>query len=248
MKKLLKPKYLPYCALILGVFGFLSMYWLHATGVDQRSLLDPFHPGAILTWLLTAVMLATAILLTQPLTGKLRYDRIFPGSLTGALGTAASAVGIAITAWAELNSKIDRIITLSGWVGLLSALCLLYLAWCRYAKIRPQFWARSVVLVYLMLHLLCRYRTWSSEPELLRFFFDLAATICFLLGTYHRLAIEVGTAQRKGYLCFTMLGVFFAMAALPGSSDRAFLVGMAAWAMADLCSLRVRKPRKQEDA
>jgi hypothetical protein len=99
-----------------------------------------------------------------------------------------------------------------------------------------------------MLHLLCRYRLWSSEPELLRFFFDMAATICFLLGTYQRLAIEVGAAQRKGYLCFTMLGVFFAMAAMPGSSDRAFLVGMAAWAMADLCSMRVRKPRKQEDA
>lgn len=248
MKKVLKPMYLPYCALILGAFGFLCMYWLHATGVDQRALLDPLHPGAILTWLLTVVMLAAAILLTQPLTGKLRYDRIFPDSLIGAAGTAASAVGIAITAWAELNSKVDRIITLSGWAGLLSALCLMYLAWCRYTKIRPQFWARCVVLVYLMLHLLCRYRIWSSEPELLRFFFELAASVCFLLGTYQRLAIEIGAAQRRGYLRFTMPGVFFAMAALPGSSDRVFLVGMAAWAITDLCSLRVRRPRKREDA
>ena len=247
MKKFLKPMYLPYCALILGALGGLCMYWLHATGVDQRMLLDPFHTGAILAWVLTALMVAAAVLLTQPLSGKLRYDRLFPGSIGGAVGTAVSAVGIAITAWGELNLKTDRIITLSGWMGLLGSVCLLYLAWCRYAKIRPQFWARSVVLVYLILHMLCRYRIWSSEPELLRFFFDLAATVCFLLGTYQRLAMEVGIAQRRWYLGFTMPGVFFAMTALPGSSDRAFLMGMAVWAITDLCSLRNRKSRKQED-
>ncbi len=147
-----------------------------------------------------------------------------------------------------LSMKIDRVIILSGWLGLAGALCLMYLAWCRYAKIRPQFWARSVVLLYLMLHMLCRYRVWSAEPELLRFIFDLAATVCFLLSSYQRLTIEVGMAQRRGYLCLNMLGVFFAMTALPGSSDRLFLCCMAVWAMSDLCSLRTRMPRKQEDA
>lgn len=248
MKKFLKPMYLPYCTLILGALGFLCMYWLHATGVDQRMLLNPFHPGAILTWILSAAMLAIAIVLSRPLTGKLRYDRLFPESMIGAVGTAVSAVGIAITAWGELGMKLDRIITLSGWMGLAGCGCLLYLAWCRYAKIRPQFWARSVVLLYLMLHMLCRYRFWSAEPELLRFFFDLAATVCFLLASYQRLAMEVGLAQRRGYLCLSMLGAFFAMAALPGSSDRVFLGCMTVWAMTDLCSLRIRMPRKQEDA
>lgn len=247
MKKFLKPMYLPYCALILGALGGLCMYWLHTTGVDQRMLLDFFHPGALLTWLFAAVMIAAAILLTQSLTGKLRYERIFPGSITGAIGTVVSAVGIAITAWGELHMGSDRIITLSGWMGLISAVCLVYLAWCRYAQIRPLFWARSVVLLYLMLHLLCCYRIWSAEPELLRFIFDLAATVCFLLASYQRLAIEVDIAQRRGYLCMNMLGVFFAMAALPGSSDRAFLCCMAVWAMTDLCSLRNRRPRKQEE-
>lgn len=247
MKKLLKPMYLPYCAVISGALGCLCMYWLHTTGADQRMLLDPFHPGAILTWVLTAVMIAGAVLLSQPLTGQLRYDRIFPGSVIGALGTAVSAVGIGFTAWGELSLKIDRVVTLSGWMGLISAVCLLYLAWCRYAQIRPQFWARSVVLVYLMLHMLCRYRVWSSDPELLRLFFDLAATVCFLLASYQRFAIEVGLAQRRSYLCFAMLGAFFALVALPGSSDRVFLGCMAVWALTDQCSLHNRRSRKQEE-
>ena len=247
MKKLIRPVFLPYCAVILGALGFLCMHWVYATGVDGRMLLDPLHPGAILVWVLTALMVAAAVVLTQPLGGKLRYDRLFPGSIPGAIGTAVAAVGIAVTAWGELNLKSDRIVTLAGWMGLLGSVCLVYLAWCRYAKIRPRFWARSVVLAYLMLHMLCRYRVWSSEPELLRLFFDLAATVCFLLGTYQRLAMEVGIAQRRWYPGFTMTGVFFAMTALPGSSDRTFLAGMAVWAVTDLCSLRSRKPRKQED-
>ena len=248
MKKYLKPMYLPYCTLILGALSFLCMYWLYATGVDQRMLLNPAHPGAILTWIFCAAMIAAVIVPTQPLGGKLRYERIFPGSIVGAVGTAVSAVGIAITACSELAGRNDRIITLAGWLGIIAAASLVYLAWCRYAQIRPLFFARAAVLLYLMLHLLCRYQIWSSEPELLRFFFDLAATICFLLATYQRFAIEVGIAQRRSYLCFSMLGVFFAMAALPGSSDRVFLGCLAVWAMTDLCNLRNPRPRKQEEA
>ena len=87
MKKYLKPMYLPYCTLILGALSFLCMYWVHATGVDQRMLLNPAHPGAILTWIFCAAMIAAVIVLTQPLGGKLRYERIFPGSIVGAVGT-----------------------------------------------------------------------------------------------------------------------------------------------------------------
>lgn len=247
MKKFLKSMYLPYCTLILGILSFLCMYWLYATGLDERMLLDPLHPGAILTWLLTAVMIAAVILLSRPLTGKMRYERVFPGSLAGAIGTGISAVGIAITAYGELTAGSDRIVALGGWLGLLSAVSLLYLSFCRYAQIRPLFFARSAVLLYLMLHLLCRYRVWSAEPELLRYGFELAATVCFLLACYNRLAIEAGMFQRRSYLCFSMLGTYFAMAALPGASDRVFLITMAVWAMTDLCSLRSRRPRMQED-
>lgn len=247
MKRLLKPMYLPYFSVILGVLGFICMYWVHATGVDQRMLLDSVHPGAILSWVISAVMIAAAVLLSQPLTGQLRYEQIFPGSVIGALGTAVSAVGIGFAAWGELNLKIDHVVTLSGWTGLISAVCLLYLAWCRYAQLRPQFWARSVVLVYLMLHMLCRYRVWSAEPELLRLFFDLAATVCFLLASYQRFAIEVELSQRRSYHCFAMLGAFFALAALLGSSDRVFLGCMAVWALTDQCSLHNRRTRKQEE-
>jgi hypothetical protein len=248
MKNFLKPKYLPYVTVGLGGLAFLSCLWLYATGVDERALLNPTHPGAILLWVLSAVMVAAVIMLTRPLVGKMRYDRVFPASIPAAVGTAVCAAGIAVTAFGELTSKVDAITTAAGVVGLLSAVALMFLAWCRLVGTRPHFLALCVVLVYLMMHMLCRYRVWSAEPELLRYFFTLAATILMTLAMYQRLAFTVGMGKRQQYLMFSMLGGFFAMAAIPGDGDKWFLIGMAAWAMTDLCSLRLRKRRKKAEA
>lgn len=248
MKKFLKPKYLPELTLVLGVLGCFCSLWVHQN-VDDRALLNPMHPGAIILWILTALTIAAAVLLTRPLKGKMRYDRIFPKSIVGAVGTAHAGIGIAVTAYGELTAGTDRIVLICGIVGLAAGLCLLYLAWCRFNGTRPHPLVGSVVLVYLMMHMLCRYRVWSAEPELLRFFFPLAATVCLTLAFYHRTAINVGLSQRNQYLLFAMLGAFFALAALPGSTDRLFLGGMYVWAITDRCTLRVRKPRqKQEEA
>lgn len=249
MKQYLKPKFLPYVTLALGVLAFLCGLWLHGSGEDERMLLNPTHPSAILLWILSAVMIAAALLLTRPLGGKMRYEKAFPASVPAAVGTVLCAAAIAITAFGELTSKVDAVTTAAGVVGMLAAVALGYLAWCRFAQLRPHFLTLGVVLAYLMMHMLCRYRVWSAEPELLRFFFPLAATVCLTLAFFHRTAIIVGLSQRNQYLLFAMLGAFFALAAMPGSTDRFFLGGMWVWAVTDRCNLRVRKPRpKQEEA
>jgi hypothetical protein len=248
MKNLLKPKYLPELTIGLGVLGCFCSLWLHQNA-DDRALLNPLHPGAILLWILTALTIAAAVVLSRPPQSKMRYDRIFPKSIFGAVGTVLAGIGIAVTAYGELTAGTDHITTVTGIVGLLAAAGLCYLAWSRFAGIRPHFLGGSVVIVYLMMHMLCRYRVWSAEPELLRFFFPLAATVCLTLAFFHRTAIIVGLSQRNQYLLFAMLGAFFALAAMPGSTDRFFLGGMFVWAVTDRCNLRVRKPRpKQEEA
>lgn len=248
MKKFLKPKYLPYVTLGLGCLAFLSSFWLLTTGVDDRDLLNPAHPGGVALWVLTALMLAGAVVLSLPLEGKMRYDRAFPRSISAAVGTAVCAVTTTFTAFGELTAKVDAITTASGVVGLLAAVALGYLAWCRFSQIRPHFAALCVALVYLMMHMLCRYRVWSAEPELIRYFFPMAASVLLTLAIFHRLAFAVGMGDRRMYMLFTMLGTFCAMAALPGDGDKLFLAGMAAWAMTDLCSLRLRKARKKPEA
>jgi hypothetical protein len=246
MKKFLKPAFLPYLTLIASVLGGLSMFWLHATGTDDRLLLDPTHPGAIAAWVLTVLMIAGAILLSLPLTGKMRYNRLFPASVPAGIGTFICAAAIGITGFGELTAATDPISTGGGALGLISALCLGYMAWCRLTGRRPHILAASAVVVYLMFHMLCRYRLWSAEPELLRYFFCLAGTVCATLAFYYRTAFITGIVERGKYMIFTSLTAFFTLTALAGSEDRIFLGGMAVWALTDLCSLRLRKPRQPQ--
>jgi hypothetical protein len=248
MKQYLKPKYLPYAALVLGGLAFLCGVWLYTTGVDQRALLIPGHPGAIGLWVLSAVMVVLSILLTRELSGKMRYERAFPASIPAAVGTALCAAGIAITAFGELTAKTDVVTTVTGAVGLLAAVALGFVAWCRFAQVRPHFLPMCAVVAYLMMHMLCRYRVWSAEPELLRYFFALAGTVLLTLAMYQRLAFAVGLGNRQIYTLLSMVGAFCALAAIPGDGDKWFLVGMAAWAMTDLCNLNLRKRRRKTEA
>ena len=59
MKNLLKPKYVPELTIGLGVLGCFCSLWLQQNA-DDRELLTPLHPGAILLWLLTALTIAAA--------------------------------------------------------------------------------------------------------------------------------------------------------------------------------------------
>lgn len=247
MTRFLKPKYLNEISLGLSVLACFCSLWLFQN-VDDRELLNPMHPGAVLLWVLSAVMIVTVIVLTRELGGKMRYDRAFSSSIPAAVGTAACAIGVAVTAFGEVTSKIDAVTTAAGVVGLLAAVALGYMAWCRSAQMRPHFLPLCVVIAYLMMHTLCRYRVWSAEPELLRYFFALAATALLTLAMYQRLAFAVGMGNRQLYTLFSMLGLFFAMAALPGDGDKWFLGGMAVWAMTDRCSLKIRKRRKKTEA
>jgi hypothetical protein len=248
MKKLLKPICLPWITAGLGAAAFISAFWLLRTGEDSRMLLNPTHPGAILLWVLSLLMTATALLLVQPLVkGKLRYDRAFPASVSGAVGIGLGGAGMAFTGINLLLSAGDPILVANAVTALLGAASMFYLAFCRFTGSRPHFLALCVVLVFLMLQILCRYRVWSAEPELLRYLFPMAGLMLLSLAMFQRLAFVVGMGNRWLYVLFSMLGSFFALAALPGDNDRWLLAGLCAWALTDHCSLRVRKPRKKPE-
>jgi hypothetical protein len=247
MKKYLKPKYFPVLILALGILGCVCSLWFHAD-VDQRNLLNPAHPGAIILWGLCIPAVVASVWVSFSLTGKMRYERLFPRSTEGAVGTAIGAVAIAVTGLFELTASKDPITTATGVIGILAGICLLYPAWCRFVGTRPHFLPRCLLIVYLMLHLLCRYRVWSAEPELLRYFFELAATVLLTLACYYRSALEVRACTRRPYVLTTMLGVFFTLAALPGATDKLFLCGLGIWAITDRCNMNLRRQRRKPEA
>lgn len=248
MKNPIKAAYLPYLTLALGALGFLLQLWYNLTGVDDKGLLVTDHPAVPLTWILTVVAAILLALSVQRLGGRTRYDRMFPASLPGAVGTLAAAVGILITSVTDLTARTGIINQIPSILGFAAAAALVFLAYCRYRKLRPSFVFRCIVTVYLIFFIISRYTSWSSEPQLLRYCFSLLASVCLLAATYCRLTFDVNMGKRRPYVFFSQLAAFFCLLALPGCDSKPFYAGMMLWAALDLCSLRTFKRRREAPA
>lgn len=244
MKKL-KKLTPPWPALMLGIPSLVLMAILYLAGQDDRKLFIPGHFAGILVWVLTAAMIVLTALTVRHYTGKAKYTRMFPVSDSGAAGILCAAVAVL---WSTLDiclSDAGALILLLGALGLLAAGCLGYLAWCRFRGLRNNYLLWVVVVLFLMLRLMFCYRTWSGEPELLRYCFPLLSSVCVTLAFYYRTAFGVGLGNRRAYLFFTQTGAFFCLTTLGAGFDL-FYLGMLLWCLLDLPSLRPFQTEQRE--
>ena len=236
----------PWLAPVLGVPAFGLMALLMRTGLDDRNLFIPGHFAGILLWILTAAMTAAAFLSVQQYGGKAKYGRMFPASTPAACGILAAAAAVAWIAWSFWASRTDILDQAAAILGLAAACSLVYLAWCRFRGLRSSFLLWGMVTGFMMLRLMLCYRVWSGEPELLRYCFPLFASVCLTLAFYYRTAFSVGMGDRRKYLFFTQLSVFFCLAVL-GSGFDLFYLGMLGWCLLDLTTLRPMKTGAREE-
>lgn len=244
LKKLTAP---PWSALVLGIPAFLMMVLLHMTGLDRKDLFISGHFSVTLLWILTAAMLLVTGLSLRHYGGKARYGRMFPASNLGALGLLGAAAAVLQSTWSVFCSGSGILEWSVTLLGLAAGAALVYGAWCRFRGLRCSFLLWSFTALFLMLRLMLCYRSWSAQPELLRYCFPLFASVCVTLGFYYRTAFSVGLGNRRMYLLFTQLGAFFCLTAL-GSGFDLFYLGMLLWCLLDTPSLRPMKTGAREEA
>lgn len=234
LKKLTTP---PWFALVLGVPAFALMAMLMASGLDERELFIPGHFAGILLWILTAAMCVLTFLSVRSYGGKTKYIRMFPASTPAAAGILGAALAVLASTWQIWTSNTDLLDLAVVILGTSSCVALVWLAWCRYRGTRGSFLLWSLFTAFLMLRLMLSYRTWSAEPELLRYCFPMLASACLTLAGYYRTAFSVGLGSRQHYLFFTQLSIFFCMTVLGNGFDL-FYLGMLLWCALDLTVLR----------
>lgn len=234
MKNTKKFHIFPWLTLGLGVLAALCMILLRRLGMDGRGLFIPWHWASIVLWCLTATMAGCAIPGVWNLDGKTKYSFAFPPSRLAAVGTLAAALGIVLTAMDSLTAS-EPVRVISGILKILAAVALVYLSWCRWNDRRASFLAWTAVTAYLMARLMFEYQSWSSQPELLTYFFPLVGSVCMTLAFYQRTALSVNMGSRRFYLFFSQMGAFFALVTL-AAEPVPFYAGMAVWALTDLCS------------
>lgn len=242
MKKLFKPTLLPLFTLIASLVGFGLRLWLFLTGTDERGLLPANHIAGILSFVLTAIVLAVLVLCTHKLTPLNSYSKLFPAWPLAGIGCAAAAAGILYVNIRDLLVQPDVITIATLVLGLVAAAALLILGFCRLKGNHPSFWLQAAVTVYFMLHLVSQYRLWSSESQLQVYFFPLLASVFLMLTAYHGAVLDADKkANRRGYAFCNQAALFFCCMSLQGSSWP-FYLAMAAWLGTNLCSVKALKP------
>ena len=248
MNKLLKTANLPFLVLGAAVLGALVRFWLYATGLDEKGLLDPAHIGHFLIWLITLAAVAAIILGTLRLKQAAKYSFNFPPSPISAAGAAIAAGGMLATALIQLFSNRDTMVVLTGFAGLICALVLLFLANCRHKGLHPTVLFPGALCVYMILHMVCLYRAWSADPQIQDYCFALFASVSLTMACYHSAAFCANSGNRQMHTTFHLFSIFFCIVCLPQSDMPLFYLSMAIWMFTDLCSLRpmpraVREPR-----
>ncbi len=243
LKKLTTP---PWPALILGIPALILAAVLQISGLDDRGLFIPGHFAGVMAWILAAAMaLATGLSLRQ-YGGKTKYSRMFPPSAPAAAGILCAAVAVLWSAWEIFHTGTGMLEPATALLGLAAAISLAYLAWCRFRGIRGSYLLWCVAVVFLMMRLMFSYRTWSAQPELLRYCFPLFSSVCVTLAFYYRTAFAVGLGSRRMYLLFTQMGAFFSLMVL-GMKPDLFYLGMLLWCLLDTPTLRFLKTTPREE-
>lgn len=240
MKLPILPRRIPMLMLSCGVVGFGLHLWMLSAGTDATGLLLPGHPAGIALMVLTAAALVLLVLHIRPLATPPAYGKLFPQSKAAAIGCAVAALGFLYSGLQELILKKDAITIISCLLSMVCAGSALFTGYCRLKKVRPNPAFNGIVTAYLILHLICQYRSWSAQPQVLVYFFPLLASVFLMMASYYRTSLDADDACLQQYAFFQFGALFFCCVSVYDASAP-FYLAMAIWIATTDCRLRMKK-------
>lgn len=240
-------KYLPLFTLLCGAVGLLLRFWLFATGLDEKGLLVTGHPANTLIYIVAALFMAALFLAVRPLGPMDDYSKLFPVGATSLLGCVAAALGLIYAAFRELTMRRDPVTMMTLVLAVAAAVCLILLGNSRKIGKRPHYLLRTVLTVYLMLHLISQYRLWSAEPQLQYYFFQLLASVLLMLTAYHGTVLDAKTGSRRWYVFCNQAALFCCCLSLQGDSWLFYLT-MGIYTATTVCDLQMYPAHPVQEA
>ena len=240
MKKNTIPNILPVVTLGAGALGLYLQMWLFATGVDKAGLLLKSHPSNTLLFVLTAIVMAVIVLYLSTVRDIPAYKYLFPQSIPAAVGCMVAAAGVVASVISELIQNQDTISVIACILGALTALSLVSTGICRQKRKRPNYYLHFAITAYLMIHVVSQYRSWSSEPQLQNYIFQLLASVFLMLCCYYRTLLDNGVNNRRRYVFFNYCALFFCCLSLV-SDQWLFYASMGIWMFSEQCSLAPKR-------
>lgn len=236
MKKILR--YADAILLLCGTLGMLLQLWILSTGTDEKGLYPAFHPGWILSWVLTAAVFAFVFLLTRQVGNNRSYHDNFPASIVGAIGCAIAAVAIANTGVSQLRESAMWLDSLSGALGIAGGFGLLAAAFCRFRGSQPPFFSFMLPCAFFALHVFYLGRELGGEPEAVRYLFPFLATLSAIPACYQLWGFCVGAGERKLCLFWSLTSGFLCILSAPVSDNQLMYLALGIWLLSNPCALK----------
>lgn len=234
-----KSKYMLLLTLLLSAVGLGLMTWLLHTGVDNKGLFIISHPAITLLFVLTGLQLLLMFLHMLVLPKENRPSHEPPMSTVQAMGLLVAASGLLYTSISFMLAEHDTLELILAVLGFVCVLCLGFVAICKLSGTKYSCFPYVSVTVYFMVFLAYQYRLWSSETQLLVYFFPLLATVFLMVSTYYRAAQTARDKRPRQLEFFALGGLFFSCLAIPGTYWVLFFA-MAVWMATDPCLLHTQ--------
>lgn len=235
MKHIFKHDNLPWLTLLCGGIGLLLRLWLESTE-NAKGFITRWHISEILLVALTVLLLGFLFLVTRSLVEGNKYAFNYPPSAVGGIGPWAAALGIGITAVTEL-AVADTTLKLCCWLAALpAAVALLLVGLYRWRGQQPTMIFHGYTCCWLILLLICQYRTWSSDPQLEDYAFRLLALVFTMISVYHRATFDENIGRRDLHAFFSLASVYCCAVSLVGDGMLLYLA-LGIWQLLDLCRL-----------
>lgn len=232
-----------------GLVGFLLRLLLSTTGTDDKGLLISGRPDWILLLLLSIVTGLILLVRTHSIRGPAAYRRSFPRSPLAAAGcvlAALSALGNAVACWQSgfaFAGQFNLLTTIAGFLRVaaltLTPVALVLIGLCRLTERKPNFLLHVLVCISFALQTLSLYQTWSFDPQIQNYCFQLLACITLTITAYQLACFDIGKGSHRALWFWALASVYLC---LVSAANGLFFITGGIWAWTNLSSLR--RPRR----
>lgn len=242
-KSFFRPTFLPALTLSAGVLGLILRVIFLLTQKDNWGLLKTGNFLNVLVYIITFCALVLILLCALPLKTETRPVRkLFSGSILSFIGCIVAGVCAIIYTLSLLHSRKDLLTIITTGFSFLAAGCFVLLGNARRKGGRPHYAVHVGIIVFFMLNLVCQYRIWSPEPQLVLYFHPLLGSVFLALAAYQGMCLDTYKGKRWLYVTFNQAALLCCCMAVAGEMGL-FYLGMGIFCATNLCSLRISRPR-----
>lgn len=229
-RPLLRARLMKLLCPVLGLGGLWLRQVLLAS-LDDKGLFPAGHPAWLCLWGLLLAGSGLILLTVRPIRGPGSHRAAFPTSLPAFLGSVLMAAAAGLGAFTRYhNGQL-----LFAAASALAAVCLLAAAVCRMLDRKPFFLLHVGACLYFALELLRLYQSWSFDPQIQHYCFQLFACIALTLTAYNLARFDNGSGSHRALWGWGLAAVFLCCVCLDSGF---FFAAGALWAFTGLSNLR----------